>query len=113
MRWFEGSSARPTAWRPSAGPPRARLRDVVNPAGDDALAEQLYQRSLASTSGGRPGRRAGTMVRLGHSAWYRGDSEGARSSAARAWPGAGGRATGATEAQALGLLGELEFERGA
>jgi predicted ATPase len=87
---------------------------AVNPTGDDALAERLYMQSLAEYR--RLGDEAGVasvLVRLGHSAWYRGDIEAALALARDGLEGSEGPGNDRSHAQALGLLGDLEFERGA
>jgi predicted ATPase len=87
---------------------------VTNPAGDDDAAERLYERSLAEY------RRAGdddgatsVLVRLGHSAWYRGDLAAAERLGQEVLAGSRRAGNGRSEAQALGLLGDLACERGA
>jgi predicted ATPase len=87
---------------------------AVNPTGDDALAERLYTESLAEYR--RLGDEAGVasvLVRLGHSAWYRGDTEAALALAREGLEGSQRSGNERSRAQALGLLGDLEFERGA
>jgi predicted ATPase/class 3 adenylate cyclase len=86
---------------------------VTNPAGDDNAAERLYTRSLAEY------RRAGdedgatsVLVRLGHSAWYRGDLATAERLAREVLAGSRRTGSGRSQAQALGLLGDLACERG-
>ena len=87
---------------------------VTNPAGDDDAAERLYERSLAEY------RRAGdedgatsVLVRLGHSAWYRGDLAAAERLGREVLVGSRRTGNGRSQAQALGLLGDLACERGA
>ena len=78
---------------------------VVNPAGDDEMAERLYQRSLSEyrRAGDEDGA-TGVLGRLGHSAWYRrrpgaagarrGGVGGKPASRQRAQRGAGARPAG-------------------
>ena len=87
---------------------------VTNPAGDDDAAERHYERSLAEY------RRAGdedgatsVLVRLGHSAWYRGDIAAAERLGQEVLVGSRRPGNGRSQAQALGLLGDLACERGA
>jgi predicted ATPase len=84
----------------------------ANPAGDDMLAEQMYEQSLAiyEEIGDRVGI-AELLMRLGHSALYRDDLERARSLAARSLEMCGGDES-TTEALSLGLLGETECRLG-
>ena len=86
---------------------------VANHAGDDELAESLYRQSLAEYE--RMGDELGVAVvtvHLAHNAWYRGDVDGA-TQLARTGLDAGRRLGHAkVEAQALGVLGDLEFEKG-
>ena len=87
---------------------------VAHPAGGDELAEQQYLRSLEEyRRSGDERRAAGVVVRLGYSAWYRGDLEAAGQLGREGLEGSRRAGDARTEAQALGLLGELEFERGA
>jgi predicted ATPase/class 3 adenylate cyclase len=87
---------------------------IANHAGEDELAERLYQQALGEYQ--RLGDELGIAVvdiHLAHNAWYRGDAETARA-LGRAALDAGRRLNHRkVEAQALGLLGDLEFERGA
>jgi predicted ATPase/class 3 adenylate cyclase len=87
---------------------------VTNPAGDDAMAERLYERSLSEyrRAGDEDGA-AGILVRLGHSAWYRGDLVAAERLGREGLAGSRRAGTGRCEAQALGLLGDLACDRGA
>ena len=87
---------------------------IINPTGDDELAERLYEQSLAEYRRlGDDAGIAGVLVRLGHSAWYRGDNEAALAMAQEVLAGAARAGNERSRAQALGLLGELEFESGA
>jgi predicted ATPase len=86
---------------------------VVNPTGDDDLAERLYEQSLAEFRRiGDEGGIAGALVRVGHSSWYRGDLKRALALGEEGLAGSRRAGKGHTEAQALGLLGEVEFELG-
>ncbi len=86
---------------------------VVNPLGDDDLAESLYAQGLAEFRAlGDEAGTAGLLVRLGHSVWYRGDNEAAFVMGREGLEVSRRLAAQRTLAQALGLVGELEFERG-
>jgi predicted ATPase len=87
---------------------------VTNPAGDDEMAERLYERSLSEyrRAGDEDGA-TGVLVRLGHSAWYRGDLVAAEQLGREGLEGSRRAGNGRSEAQALGLLGDLACERGA
>ena len=86
---------------------------VVNPTGDDDLAERLYEQSLAEYRRlGDDEGVAGVLVRLGHSAWYRGDNDAAMELGKEGLETSRRHGNERHEAQALGLLGDLEFERG-
>lgn len=86
MRWYAALLE-----RAAEAPPELRARALLayggsaNPAGDDELAERLYQQShdLFREVGNDEGV-AVTLLRLGYSAFYRGDSERAASSPGRA-----------------------------
>ena len=76
-------------------------------------AEQVYRESLACyRSVGDRGGAASVLVRLGHTAWYRGDSETALRLGREGLEDSREAGNPRSEAQALGLIGELEFERG-
>jgi tetratricopeptide (TPR) repeat protein len=86
---------------------------VANPAGDDELAEELYERSLHEyRAGGDEAGAAGALVRLGYSTWYRGDLERALALAKEGLAGTQRSGIMREQAQALALLGEVEFELG-
>ena len=92
---------------------------AANPAGDDVLAEAMYEQSLAiyRAVDDRCGI-ADLLMRLGHSALYRDDLERARSLAAQSLEICRDRndpateSLSATEALSLGLLGETECRLG-
>ncbi len=114
MRWFDALLAR--SEDVSASVRAAALRTyggVVNPTGNDELAERLYESSLAEYRRlGDDDGVAGVLVRLGHSAWYRGANDTALALGREGLDGSRRAGNTRSEAQALGLLGELEFERG-
>ena len=86
---------------------------VVNPTGDDDLAERLYEQSLAEFRRiGDEGGAAGALVRLAHSAWYRRDLARAVALGEEGLAGSRRAGNARVEAQALGLLGDVEFELG-
>jgi predicted ATPase/class 3 adenylate cyclase len=113
-RWFDQLLAEPedvpaavlaAAFRAYGG--------VVNPTGDDDLAERLYEQSLAEFRRiGDDGGAAGALVRLGHSIWYRGDLQQAVALGEEGLAGSRRAGNASAEAQALGLLGEVGFELG-
>ena len=113
-RWFEAflkqaanvpGPVRAAAFRAYGG--------VVNPTGDDNLAERLYEQSLAEYRRlGDDEGVAGVLVRLGHSAWYRGDNDAAMELGKEGLETSRQHGNERHGAQALGLLGDLEFERG-
>ena len=85
----------------------------ANPAGDDEGAEWAYERSLeAYRAVGDKRGAAAALLRLGYSAFYRGDTVRAGELAAEALALSGEVAYGAVEAQALGLAGEVEYAQG-
>ena len=89
------------------------LGSSANPAGDDALAEWSYEKSLEAYREARDERGvAAILVRLAISAFYRGADERAAELAAEALALSREIEYGPAEAQALGLLGELEVARG-
>jgi predicted ATPase len=114
LRWFEAFEGRATHV-PShlrAATLRARGTTAAT-AGDDEMAERLYEQSL--TQYRELGDDAGVsivLVHLAHSAWYRNDPEAAFSIGQEALDASRKAGTHQTEAQALGLLGDLECERG-
>src|SRR5206468_2794566 len=86
---------------------------TANPAGDDVLAERMYEQSLAIYEAiGDHGGIAELLMRLGHSALYRDDLERARSLGARSLELCGEGDYPNTEALSLGLLGEAECRLG-
>ncbi|MFN2470791.1 MAG: NB-ARC domain-containing protein [Gaiellaceae bacterium] len=111
MRWFEellaGAPDAPLELRARA---LRAYGGAANPGGDDALAERLYQASRgAFLAVGDEGAAVHLVMRLGHSALYRGDTERARELAESSLAGARAHGDLMTESQALGLLGELEY----
>ncbi len=89
------------------------LGSSANPAGDDALAERCYERSLdAYREAGDERGVAAMLFRLGISAFYRGAYEHARRLGEESLALSRGVGYGPAESQALGLLGELEYMRG-
>jgi hypothetical protein len=114
MRWFDALLAR--SEDVSASVRAAALRTyggVVNPTGNDELAERLYESSLAEYRRlGDDDGVAAVLVRLGHSAWYRGANDTALALGREGLEGSRRAGNTRSEAQALALLGELEFERG-
>jgi tetratricopeptide (TPR) repeat protein len=89
------------------------LGSSANPAGDDELAERCYERSLeAYREAGDERGIAAILVRLGISALYRGAYDRAAELGAESL--AFSRAVGypPAEAQALGLVGEVEYALG-
>jgi predicted ATPase len=99
-------------------PPRLRADalsvcgSAANPAGDDVLAERMYEQSLAIYEAiDDRGGIAELLMRLGHSALYRDDFERARTLGTRSLEMCGdGYPT--TAALSLGLLGETECRLG-
>ena len=86
---------------------------TANPAGDDVLAEAMYEQSLAIYEAiDDRGGIAELLMRLGHSALYRDDLERARSLGARSLEMCGDGDYPTTEALSLGLLGETECRLG-
>jgi predicted ATPase/class 3 adenylate cyclase len=86
---------------------------AANPAGDDELAERMYEQSLAIYEAiGDRGGIAELLMRLGHSALYRDDFEGAQTLATRSLKMCDDGVYPATEALSLGLLGETECRLG-
>jgi predicted ATPase len=114
MRWFAqllpgAKDVSPTVLAPAL----KAYGGVANPAGDDRLAEELYARSLDQfRAAGDEAGAAGALVRLGYSAWYRGDLERAVALGEEGLAGTRRSGIERDEAQALGLLGEVEFELG-
>jgi predicted ATPase len=114
MRWFE------TLLEKATDAPSERRAHALraygsqaNPAGEDALAERLYQQSLdAFRQLGDERGAALLLLRLGMSAFYRADDERAGELAAESL--ALNRQVGnpVGEAEALGLAGEVEYRRG-
>jgi predicted ATPase len=89
------------------------LGSSANPAGDDALAERCYERSLdAYREAGDERGVAAMLFRLGISAFYRGAYERARQLGEESLALSREVGSGAAESQALGLLGELEYRLG-
>jgi predicted ATPase/class 3 adenylate cyclase len=89
------------------------LGSSANPAGDDALAERSYERSLeAYREAGDEGGVAAILIRLGISAFYRGAYDRAAVLGEESLALSREIGYGPAEAQALGLLGELEVARG-
>jgi hypothetical protein len=89
------------------------LRSAANPAGEDVLAEEMYEQSLAIYEAiDDRGGIADLLMRLGHSALYRDDLDRARSLGARSLELCGDGAHPTTEALSLGLLGETESRLG-
>jgi hypothetical protein len=85
----------------------------ANPAGDDALAERCYQQSVdAYREVGDERGVAAVLLRLGYSAFYRGDSKRAGELAALSLALSRKVGYGATESQALGLSGEVLYAQG-
>ena len=113
IRWLDQFLAR--ADRVPAAVLAAAVRargSVASQAGDDDLAERMYAQSLAMYREiGDEAGVAGAVIRLGHSSWYRGDLEQAIALGREGLDGARRVGNARTEAQALGLLGELECER--
>jgi predicted ATPase/class 3 adenylate cyclase len=114
MRWY-GALLTSAVDAPLALRARALLAygGSANPAGDDELAERLYQQSYdAFSEVGDENGMAVTLLRLGYSAFYRGDNERAGQLALDSL--ALSRKVGyrAVEAQALGLGGEVEYTQG-
>jgi predicted ATPase/class 3 adenylate cyclase len=86
---------------------------AANPAGDNELAEQMYEQSLAIYEGmGDRGGTADLLMRLGHAVFYRDDLDRGRSLAARSLEMCSGGDYPITEALSLGLLGEIECRLG-
>jgi predicted ATPase len=86
---------------------------AANPAGDNVLAEEMYEQSLAiyraiDDHGGI----AELLMRLGHAALYADDLERARSLGAESLEMCGEADYPTTEALSLGLLGETEYRLG-
>jgi len=114
MRWFEAffdlESALPAGLRATA---LRAYGGVANHAGDDALAEQLFQESLAEYRrlGDEPGV-AVVLVHLAHSTWYRGDVETAVLLGTQAREQGRRLGNRSVEIQATGVLGDLAFEQG-
>jgi tetratricopeptide (TPR) repeat protein len=86
---------------------------AANPAGDNVLAEEMYERSLAiyRAIDDRSGI-AELLMRLGHAVLYRGDLERARGLAAESLEMCGDGDYPTTKALSLGLLGETECRLG-
>jgi predicted ATPase len=83
---------------------------VANPAGDDALAERLYEESLrAFEEIGDRRHVAHLLMRLGHAALYRGDLGRAKELGVESLEMC---TDPHTETLALGLVGETEFRLG-
>jgi predicted ATPase len=86
---------------------------TANPAGDDVLAERMYEQSLAIYEAiDDRGGVADLLMRLGHSGLYRGDLDRAQTLATRSLEMCRHGAYPATEALSLGLLGETECRLG-
>jgi predicted ATPase len=114
VRWFEQLLA-------AAADPPMDLRahalraygGAANPAGDDALAERAYEESYnAFCALGDEANAVHLLLRLGHSALYRGDLVRARDLAERSLAGSRAHGDLKTESQATSLLGELEWADG-
>jgi predicted ATPase len=114
MRWYETLVGKaPQA--PLALRARALLAwgGSANPAGDDALAERLYQQSyddfaeLEDEQG-----MAVCLLRLGYSAFYRSDTSRAGELAVESLDLSRKVGYRAVESQALGLSGEVEYAEG-
>jgi predicted ATPase/class 3 adenylate cyclase len=114
MRWFEQLLAEASDVSHAVLAPALKAYGgVVNPIGDDDLAEALYKRSVDEYRAyGDEAGAAGALVRLGHSAWYRGDLSRALALGQEGLAGTRRSGIAREEAQALGLLGEVEFELG-
>jgi predicted ATPase len=114
MRWYEALLDK-TADAPLELRARALLAygGSANPAGDDALAERLYQQSHdAFREVGDESGVAVSLLRLGYSAFYRGDCELAGELARKSLALSRKVDYGAVESQALGLAGEVEYAQG-
>ncbi len=114
MRWFEELlQAAPDAPLDLRARALRGYGGAANPAGDDELAERLYQESYdAFTAVGDEAGAVHLLMRLGHSALYRGDTLRARDLAKRSLAGARAHGDRKTESQSLGLLGDLEYSDG-
>ncbi len=114
MRWYAGlledESKLPLELRAAA---LRAYGSVANPAGDDALAERMYARSLEAyeTLGDRWGV-AELLMRLGSSAMYRGDYERARELGTRSLELSREGDYTSTETLALWVVGEAECRLG-
>jgi predicted ATPase len=114
MRWYSTF----LAIAPDA-PPALRARALLayggsaNPAGDDVLAQRLYQEShdLYREVGDGEGV-AVTLLRLGYSALYLGQPERALELAQKSLRASREVGYRAVESQALGLAGEVEYLQG-
>jgi predicted ATPase len=86
---------------------------AANPAGDNMLAERMYEQSLAIYEAiDDRGGIAELLMRLGHAALYRDDLERARSLGGRSLEMCSDGDYPTTEALSLGLLGETECRLG-
>jgi predicted ATPase len=86
---------------------------AANPAGDDALAEEMYRRSLyAFTELGDQSGVSVALVRLGVSALYRGDVDRALELNEQALELSRQIGYRVVEAQALAIIGEIRFSQG-
>jgi predicted ATPase len=114
MRWFEQLlAAAPDAPLPLRAHALRSYGGVANPAGDDALAERAYEESYnAFCALGDEANAVHLLLRLGHSALYRGDLARARELAERSLAGSRAHGDLKTEAQATSLLGELDWADG-
>ncbi|MDX6591701.1 MAG: hypothetical protein QOJ13_897 [Gaiellales bacterium] len=114
MRWFGAFEARAPHVPPGLGAAVLRAHGATAATvGDDKLGERLFEESLAVYR--RIGDDAGasiSLVHLAHSAWYRNDRDRAFALGREALEASRKAGFQQSEAQALGLLGELEFERG-
>jgi predicted ATPase len=115
MRWYELLLE-----RVADAPLELRARtymaygSAANPAGDDALAEKMYARSLEAFTelGDRHGVSV-ALVRLGVSALYRGDVEQALERTEQALELSRALGYRVVESQALACVGEIRYLQGA
>jgi predicted ATPase len=114
MHWFEAFAQQPTAVPRELRAAALRAHGgTAATVGDEERSDQLYRLSLAEYR--QLGDAAGVssvLVHLAHSVWYSGDVDAARTLAQEALETSRRSGTPHSEAQALGLLGELEFEGG-
>jgi non-specific serine/threonine protein kinase len=114
MRWYRALLERaPDAPLELRAHALRALGGSANPAGRDDVAEHAYAESLTAFRAlGDDARAAQLVARLGYAAFYRGDSQRARSLAEeslQAFRVAGDRHG---ESISLGLLGEVRFSEG-